>query len=77
MDDEILTGAEETAAAEELLGDTQTETYEIVAEEVDLRPFLTTPFEEYTVSEGLLLLILLFAVITFCIKILKGGFYWL
>lgn len=40
-------------------------------------PFLTTDFSDYSVSEGLLLLLLLFAVISFCVKLLKGGFYWL
>lgn len=41
------------------------------------RLFLTTPFEEYTVTEGLLLLIVLLAVVSICIKAVKGGFSWL
>lgn len=40
-------------------------------------PTLTTSFQDYTVTEGLLLLILLAAFATACIKILKGGFQWL
>lgn len=40
-------------------------------------PFLTTSFEDYTVTEGLLLLILLWAFISWCIKMLKEGFSWL
>jgi hypothetical protein len=40
-------------------------------------PALTTSFQDYTVTEGLLLLILLAAFATACIKILKGGFQWL
>ena len=48
----------------------------IVIKDVD-RPFMTTPFEEYTVSEGLLLLILLAVFVMWCVKIVKGGFYWL
>ena len=39
-------------------------------------PALTTSFQDYTVTEGLLLLILL-AAFAACIKILKGGFQWL
>lgn len=40
-------------------------------------PALTTSFRDYTVTEGLLLLILLAAFAAACIKILKGGFQWL
>ena len=40
-------------------------------------PALTTSFQEYTVTEGLLLLILLAAFAAACIKIMKGGFSWL
>lgn len=41
------------------------------------RPVLTTPFEDYTVMEGLLLLLLLAAFAAVCAKILKGGLSWL
>lgn len=41
------------------------------------RPALTTSFRDYTVTEGLLLLLLLAAFAAACIKILKGGFSWL
>jgi len=40
-------------------------------------PMLTTPFEEYTVTEGLLLLLFLSVVVAACVKLLKGGFAWL
>lgn len=40
-------------------------------------PALTTSFQDYTVAEGLLLLILLAAFFAACVKILKGGFQWL
>lgn len=40
-------------------------------------PALTTSFQDYTVTEGLLLLILLAAFAAACVKILKGGFQWL
>ena len=43
----------------------------------DLRGMMTTNFADYTVTEGLLLLILLFMIIQFCIRMLKGGFSWL
>ena len=39
--------------------------------------FLTTPFEEYTVTEGLLLLLVLAAFAGCCIKLLRRGFSWL
>ncbi len=57
--------AEETG--EEMIG-TESSVY---------HPFLTTPFEDYTVVEGLLLLILLLFFISGCIKMLKEGFSWL
>lgn len=40
-------------------------------------PLLTTPFEQYSVTEGLLLLLLLHFFVTGCISILKEGFAWL
>lgn len=42
--------------------------------EVGARLFLTTPFEEYTVTEGFLLLFLLAGVIWLCVQFFKGGF---
>lgn len=36
--------------------------------------FFDTPFSEYTVNEGLLLLILVFGFICFIIWLLRGGF---
>lgn len=41
------------------------------------RPVLTTSFEDYTVMEGLLLLLLLAAFAAVCAKILRGGLSWL
>lgn len=41
------------------------------------RPLLTTSFQDYTVMEGLLLLLFLAAFAAACAKILKGGFSWL
>ena len=50
-----------------------------VIEIVDLdRPLMTTNFDDYTVTEGLLLLLLLFLFVKeFILKPLKGGFSWL
>lgn len=49
----------------------------VVGEVVQERPFLTTSFEEYSVTEGLLLMLLLALFVSLCWKMLKGGFYWL
>ena len=44
---------------------------------VDDRPFMTTPLDDYTVTEGLLLLILVILVIKIIADAIKEGFYWL
>lgn len=44
---------------------------------VDDRPFMTTPLDDYTVTEGLLLLILVILVIKIIAGAIKEGFYWL
>lgn len=44
---------------------------------VDDRPFMTTPLDDYTVAEGLLLLILAVLVIKIIADAIKEGFYWL
>ena len=41
------------------------------------RPALTTSFADYTVTEGLLLLLLLAVFAAACIRMLKGGLKWL
>lgn len=40
-------------------------------------PFMTTSFQDYTVTEGLLLLLLLSIFIAACARMLKEGFAWL
>lgn len=40
-------------------------------------PMMETPFDDYTVTEGLLLLLLLSVFLSVCAKLLKGGFAWL
>lgn len=42
-----------------------------------VHPALETPFEEYTVTEGLLLLLLVLVIVSWCVKMIKGGFSWL
>ena len=59
-----------------LLGDVDDVQEQLQIQE-DPRPFLTTPFEEYNVTEGLLLVLLLCVFVRSVIKIVKEGFYWL
>ena len=40
-------------------------------------PALTTPFEDYTVTEAFLLLLLLYLFLSSCARMLRGGFSWL
>ena len=68
---EIDTGPMEIKGMDKLL-----EYAETIQQTLD-HPALTTSFRDYTVTEGLLLLILLAAFAAACIKILKGGFQWL
>ena len=44
---------------------------------VDHRPFLSTPLDDYTVSEGLLLLIVVILFLNLLGRALKEGFSWL
>ena len=64
MDNEVLAASSEA-----------TETVEVM--EVPERDFLTTPLDDYTVTEGLLLLIVLILFFSKLSKALKEGFYWL
>lgn len=71
---------EDTSLPEQLPGDLSgpvetTETVEVATD--TSRPFLTTPFDDYTVTEGLLLLLLLLSVVIVCVKLVKEGFSWL
>lgn len=42
-----------------------------------VHPALETPFEDYSVSEGLLLLLLVLLLLSWCVRMIKGGFSWL
>ena len=46
-------------------------------EAVMVHPALETPFAEYTVTEGLLLLLLVLVIVSWCVRMIKGGFAWL
>lgn len=52
---------------------------ELVAIKDELTPhdLMTTNFSDYTVTEGLLLLALVYGVVSVCIRMIKGGFSWL
>ena len=52
------------------------EVKEMVQTAVD-RPFLTTPLEDYSVSEGLLLMILFVMFLRALLRLVKEGLYWL
>ena len=73
---EEMTNLEQTASSDQ--SEPVTEVIQVI-EIVELeRPFMTTSFEDYTVTEGLLLLLLLFLFVKeFILKLLKGVFSWL
>ena len=48
-----------------------------IKQEVMRHPALTTDFADYTVSEGLLLLLFLSVFGSWLVRLLKGGFSWL
>lgn len=50
--------------------------YEITVQE-DLRPFLETEFADYTVTEGLLLLLVLILFISALARVVRRCFSWL
>lgn len=78
------TGTEEIGPIVEIMEETgpsnsdkALELLETIQKDVSPHPFLTTDFADYTVTEGLLLMALLLAVISLCVKLLKEGFSWL
>lgn len=68
---EVDTGPMEIKGMDKLL------TYAETIQQTLDHPALTTSFQDYAVTEGLLLLILLAAFAAACVRILKGGFSWL
>ena len=81
--EEYLDGIErDTDKIEEHTAKAAKDTHEIqldVARLTDAldHPALTTSFADYTVSEALLLLLLLSAFLSACARMLRGGFSWL
>lgn len=89
--DEVLGDPGDTVAVELSPGDlavikaikgVETELVQISEQLADMRlsesrPLLTTSFSDYTVTEGLLLLLLLSVFLSACYKLLRGGFQWL
>lgn len=72
-----MEGLSNAGEAVRIIGmDTVLQQLETIQQAVD-HPALTTPFEDYTVTEGLLLLLFLSVFVTACVKMLKGGFAWL
>lgn len=59
---------------EDLLFSTDTEVVEVMAEVVEDYTFLDKPFEEYTTTEGLLLVIAVFVFLDFILNILRRWF---
>lgn len=65
----------ENLTVDEVLEDPSTEFVEVVAEVVaEDYTFLDKPFEEYTTSEALLLLIFIFVFLDFILNILRRWF---
>jgi len=62
-------------ATGEDLPETYTEFVEVVQD--DTHYFMSTPLDDYTVTEGLLLLILILLVVKWIGQAIKEGFYWL
>ena len=85
-EEDIMTTPEDSAASssepveepaietlmEEMMG-----TAEIMEVTPESRPFMTTDFADYTVTEGLLLILVLLIFLQACAKLVKGGFSWL
>lgn len=67
----VDTGPMEIAGMDQVLQ--HLETMEVTM----VHPALETPFEDYTVTEGLLLLLLVLVIVSWCVKMIKGGFSWL
>ena len=67
----VDTGPMEIAGMDQVLQHLET------MEATMVHPALETSFEEYTVTEGLLFLLLVLVIVSWCVKMIKGGFSWL
>lgn len=70
-----VTEVTNTPESVEELPEVYTEVVEVVQD--DTHYFMTTHLDDYTVTEGLLLLILVLLVVNWIGKAIKEGFYWL
>lgn len=78
MNENEVTTVEEGSSSEPATEPEQIVEVIQVIEVTDLvRPFMTTNFNDYTVTEGLLLLLVILVFLKWCVKIVKGGFSWL
>lgn len=77
-DQYFASALEDTSSTDtvELLREIKTELADVKSE-LTPHDLLTTNFADYTVTEGLLLLALIYGVVSACVKMLKGGFSWL
>lgn len=73
----MLTGEDESSSYVELDYELLQEAIEGALTQYSERPFLDTPFEEYTVGEGLLLLILLTIIVLAVLRFIGRCFSWL
>lgn len=74
---ELLVSEVVESGPTETVGMDQVLEYLAGIESAVVHPVLETPFEEYTVTEGLLLLLLVLVIVSWCVKMIKGGFSWL
>ena len=74
---ELLVSEVVESGPTEIVGMDQVLEYLAGIESAVMHPALETPFEEYTVTEGLLLLLLVLVIVSWCVKMIKGGFSWL
>lgn len=72
---EEITGEDPAEETGEELPEVYTEFVEVVQD--DTHYFMTTHLDDYTVTEGLLLLILVLLVVKWIGQAIKEGFYWL
>lgn len=71
--EDLLPALRDTLAENNVqLAETMTET--LTAEEPDTRPFMTTEFNDYSVTEGLLLVIAVLLVLNFFLTIIRRWF---
>lgn len=74
LSDQYFTLMLQDTTNQELLAEARAIRQEI---QQQVHPAMTTPFSEYTVTESLLLLVLIGGVVSICFKMLRRAFSWL